>query len=127
VHDLLGEIGLYPGQPYVLYALWDRDGLTQSELTKRLNRSPSTITKKIQRMEKAGFVMRCSDDSDERISRVYLTDAGREIRPTVEELWHRLDRQVVAGFDAQELSTFHEYLQRVCLNMEERSGMEAVQ
>jgi DNA-binding MarR family transcriptional regulator len=121
VHALLDELGLYPGQPFVLYALWDQDGLTQSELTKRLNRSPSTTTKKVQRMEKAGFVQRRSDDSDERITRVFLTDAGREIRSAVEKMWHRFDRQIVAGFDAQELALFHEFLLRVCQNLENKA------
>ena len=118
VHELFNELGLYPGQTFVLYALWDRDGLTQSELTACLNRSPSTITKMVQRMEKAGFVVRRSDESDERISRVFLTDAGREIRPAVEEVWSRLDRQFFAGFSAQELSLFQDFLLRVCQNLE---------
>ena len=119
LHELLDELGLYPGQTFVLYALWDRDGLTQSELTDRLNRSPSTITKMVQRMEKAGFVVRRSDQSDERISRVFLTGAGRDIRPVVEEVWARLDRQIFAGFSAQELSSFHDFLGRVCQNLQE--------
>ena len=121
VHALLDELGLYPGQPFVLHALWDQDGLTQSELTKRLNRSPSTTTKKVQRMEKAGFVERRSDDSDERITRVFLTDVGREIRSAVEEMWHHFDRQIVAGFDAQELTLFHDFLLRVCQNLETKA------
>ena len=58
VHNLFGELGLFPGQTFVLYALWDQDGLTQSELTARLNRSPSTITKKVQRMETPSSLVR---------------------------------------------------------------------
>lgn len=119
MHELFDELGLYPGQPRVLYALWDEDGLTQSELTARLNRSPSTITKTVQRMEKAGFVVRRSDESDERISRVVLTDAGRDIRPAVEEVWTRLDRQIFDGFSAEELSSFHSFLLRVCQNLQD--------
>ena len=122
VHEVLGQLGLYPGQTFVLYALWSYDGLTQSELAERLNRSPSTITKKIQRMEKAGFVIRRSDDSDERISRVFLTDAGREVRSAVEEAWNRLDCQIFTGFAAPELALFHEFLLRVCWTLENASS-----
>ena len=121
VQDLMDELGLYQGQAFVLYALWDQDGQTQSELTERLNRSPSTITKTVQRMEKVGFVVRRSDESDERISRVYLTDGGREIRSAVEEVWSRLDRQIFAGFSAQELALFRDYLLRVCQNIENKA------
>ncbi len=121
VHTLLDELGLYPGQSFALKSLWNQDGLTQSELTKQLGRSPSTTTKKIQRMEKTGFVERRSDDSDERITRVWLTDAGREIRPAVEEMWQHFDLQLVAGFDAQELALFQEFLLRVCQNLENKA------
>ncbi len=121
VHDLLDELGLYQGQAFVLYALWDQDGLTQSELTERLNRSPSTITKTVQRMEKAGFVVRRSDDSDERISRVCLIDAGRDIQAAVEDVWNRLDRQIFAGFNAQDLALFYDFLLRVCQNIENKA------
>jgi len=121
VHELLDELGLFQGQAFVLYALWDQDGLTQSELTERLHRSPSTVTKTVQRMEKAGLVKRCPDDSDERVSHVCLTDAGRTIRPAVEKVWSKLDQQIFEGFSPQELALFAEYLTRVCENIENRS------
>jgi DNA-binding MarR family transcriptional regulator len=121
VHDLLEELGLHRGQAFVLYALWEQDGITQSELTERLDRSPSTITKTVQRMERAGFVKRCPDDSDERVSRVCLTDAGRDVRPAVEEVWNVLDRQIFAGFSPQELTALSDLLTRICRNIESKS------
>jgi len=114
----LDELGLYRGQTPVLRALWSQDGLTQTELTERLDRSPSTITKTVQRMEKVGLVRRGPDDRDERVSRVYLTDAGRGLQPAVEEMWRNFDRQLFAGFTAQELALFHDLLTRLCRNVE---------
>jgi DNA-binding MarR family transcriptional regulator len=121
VRALLDELGLYRGQTPVLRALWAQDGLTQSELRERLKRSPSTITKTVQRLEKAGFVRRGPDDSDERISHVHLTDAGRAIRPAVEEVWRKLDRQLFAGISTQELALLADFLTRICRNLESES------
>ncbi len=118
MHALLDELGLYCGQPFVLHALWNQDGMTQSELSERLKRSPSTITKTVQRMERAGFVERRPDDNDERISRVYLTDAGRDIRPAVENAWRTLDQQLFSGFSADELELLLDLLHRFCQNIE---------
>jgi DNA-binding MarR family transcriptional regulator len=117
MHELLDELGLHSGQAFVLRALWNEDGLTQSELTERLHRSPSAITKTVQRMEKAGFAKRHTDDRDERVSRVYLTDAGREIRPAAEAVWNQLDQQLFAGFSPEELASFADFLTRVCDNI----------
>jgi DNA-binding MarR family transcriptional regulator len=121
MHELLDELGLHRGQSFVLGLLWEHDGLAQSELADRLDRSPSTITKTVQRMEKAGLVERRQDESDERISRVYLTGAGRRIQPAVEAAWDRLNRQIFAGFSTEELASFSEFLTRVCRNIEAKS------
>jgi DNA-binding MarR family transcriptional regulator len=121
VHELLDELGLYRGQTSLLRALWEQDGLSQSELTERLNRSPSTITKTVQRLEKAGFVRRRPDDSDERVSRVFLTHAGHHVQPAVQDAWNKLDRQLFAGFSPQELAMLADLLTRVCHNIERTS------
>ena len=86
MHELLCGLGLYRGQPAMLNALWAQDGLTHSCLAERLNKSPATITKTVKRMERAGFVVRRADPRDERLSLVYLTDAGRDIQSAVEEV-----------------------------------------
>jgi DNA-binding MarR family transcriptional regulator len=114
----LDILGLYHGQPSVLNALWAQEGMTQSEIAAQLNRSPSTITKMLQRMEKAGFVARCDDPEDERISRVYLTDAGHEVRSAVEDVWRTFAAQAFADFADDELTQFYALLQRLYRNIE---------
>ena len=118
MHKLLEGLGLYQGQPSVLRALWRQDGLMHSELAESLNRSPSTITNMVKRMEKAGFVVRRPDPRDERISRVYLTDTGCRIRTAVEDVWRTFEEQVFVGFSEEELAMLCEFLLRICQNME---------
>jgi DNA-binding MarR family transcriptional regulator len=124
MHDRLDDLGLYKGQPLMLRVLWAQDGITQSELTDRLQRCPSTISKMVQRMEKAGFVARKPDPGDERLSRVYLTDAGRDIRPQVEEIWRVFEEEAFAGLSGKELGVFRDLLVRVWRNMEGGSCAE---
>lgn len=101
-HRLLESLGLYRGQPHVLRALWDQEGMTHGELASRLQVQPATITKMIQRMEKAGFVARQPDPDDQRVSRVYLTEAGREVQGEVEQVWRTLEDETFAGFTPEE-------------------------
>ena len=117
MHELLDSLGLYSGQPSMLRALWKQDGITQSELTGLLTKSPSTVTKTVKRMEKVGFVERKADPTDERLSRVYLTDAGRNIKGSLEDVWQRFEEQAFAGFSEIELTTFGDLLVRVCRNI----------
>ena len=117
MHELLDELGLYRGQPSMLNALWAGDGVTHSALAQTLNKSPATITKTVKRMEKAGFVERKPDPRDERLSRVYLTAAGRDVQAAVEEVWRSFEAQAFAGFGDEEMATLRALLQRVCHNI----------
>ena len=120
-HTLLEELGLYRGQPPMLFALWEEEGLAHSELAARLHVQPATITKMIKRMEKAGFVERRSDPEDQRVSRVHLTDAGRSIRDRVEQVWRRLEEETFGGFSAEE----RDALRRLFVHMRKNLGRVA--
>jgi DNA-binding MarR family transcriptional regulator len=91
--QLFDAIGLYRGQPLVLLALWEQEGFTQSELAERLRIAPATVTKMLQRMEKTGFIQRKPDAQDQRVSRVYLTKAGRAIQGDVEAVWKTMQAE----------------------------------
>jgi DNA-binding MarR family transcriptional regulator len=114
-HELLEALGLYRGQPPVLQALWEQQGLTHKEVATRLNIAPATVTKMIQRMEKAGFVLRKPDPEDQRVSRVYLTKAGHDIRGQVQAVWQRMEEETFAGFTQEE----HMLLRRFLLQIRE--------
>jgi len=101
-HELLEDLGLYRGQHRILRALWTQDGLTHTELAGRSHVRPATISKTVQRMEKADLVRRKHDAGDQRLSRVYLTEAGRAVQGDVEQAWHGLEEELFAGLTAKE-------------------------
>ncbi len=119
---LLEALGLYRGQPPVLFALWDQEGLTHTELAERLQNTPATITKMIQRMEKAGFVQRRPDTSDQRVSRVYLTETGRAIQAQVQAVWDMMEAETFAGFNDEERLLLRTFLQRIRQNLVNVNG-----
>jgi len=112
---LFDGIGLYRGQPPMLHLLHEQEGLTHSELATRLEVAPATVTKMLQRLEKAGFVQRRPDAIDQRVSRVYLTDAGRAIQADVATLLARLAAVTFADFTIEERIV----LRRLMLQMRE--------
>jgi len=114
---LLEEFGLFRGQPPLLFALWEKEGLTHSELAEHLHVQPATITKMIKRMERAGFVERSQDAEDQRVSRVYLTDAGRNIRDAVEGVLRELEEQTFAGFSSEDRALLDQFLLRIRHNL----------
>ena len=100
IAPVLAEHGLHPGQELLLAQLWREDGLTHGQLVARLRVQPPTVTKALQRLEKAGFVRREPGDGHGR--RVHLTSSGRELRVPVEQAWATADRQMLDQLSSEE-------------------------
>lgn len=116
-HALLEALGLYRGQPRLLHALYEGEGITHSDLAERLRVTPATITKMIQRMEKAGFVERRPDPADQRISRVYLTEPGRTIHEAVDDALGTLEDESLTGLSEEERLELYRLLVHVRDNL----------
>ncbi len=102
IQQLFEALGLYQGQPPLLRQLWDQEGLTQTELADRLKIAPATVTKMLQRMEKTGFIARQPDRADQRVSRVYLTEAGRAVQDRAEAVFRTLEAETFANLTLEE-------------------------
>lgn len=76
---LLERFGITYPQYLVLLALDEQDDRTVSDLGSRLFLESNTLTPLIKRLEAAGLVTRTRDKADERVVRVSLTPAGREL------------------------------------------------
>ena len=116
-HELLDKIGLFRGQPHVIDLLHERDGLTHSELAAQLEVTPATVTKTIQRMEKAGFLQRKPDVNDQRVSRVYLTKAGRAVHSDLQAFQQQMESDSVRGFSEEEQAVMRGFLLRLRDNL----------
>jgi len=123
-HRLFEAIGLYRGQPPVLLALWEQEGFTQIELAERLQIAPATVTKMLQRMEKAGFIQRKPDGIDQRVSRVYLAEAGRAIQSKVETVWKTMEAETFANLTLEEQALLRRLLLQIRENLHHATGEE---
>jgi MarR family transcriptional regulator, organic hydroperoxide resistance regulator len=121
-HQLLEALGLYRGQPPVLRALWEQEGLTQTELAGRLQITPATITRMLQRMEKSGFIQRKPDEDDQRITRVYLTEAGHLVQTKVEAVWETMEAETFAGLVPEERQILRRFLLQMRANLLNATG-----
>ncbi|WMJ80177.1 MarR family transcriptional regulator [Clostridium sp. MB40-C1] len=116
-HILLEKVGVYPGQPPMLIALYHKDGQSQKELADKLKIKPSTITVMLRRMEKAQLVERRLDVEDQRVSRVYLTHQGKKICKEVKEIIQSIGSECFSGFTVEEKVLFRRLLMQMRDNL----------
>lgn len=77
---MLERMGLTYPQYLVLLVLWETDGVTVSEIGRRLRLDSGTLTPVLKRLESAGFLERNRRRSDEREVEIALTAQGSALR-----------------------------------------------
>lgn len=76
----LDALGLTYPQYVAMLVLWERDGLTVSEIGERLYLDSGTLTPLLKRLETTGYISRLRDAADERRVLIQLTAAGRKLK-----------------------------------------------
>lgn len=95
--QLFQEVGLYPGQELLLMHLWDAGPQRQSDLAAKFDTDSASMTRTVQRLERAGFVRRLPDPTDRRATLVESTPAGTALRTRVEQLWAELEALTIGN------------------------------
>lgn len=100
--QLLRRSGLFPGQELVMMHLWEHGPQRQVDLIRLLDSDAATMTRTVQRLERAGFVRRRPSPTDGRAVIIEPTPASQGLREQVEGLWPRLERLAADGFTEAE-------------------------
>lgn len=117
VYNQLEEFGLHPGQVPVMKAIYHREGMSQRELADWLHIKPPTVAVSIKRMEKNGLVERRPDEKDQRVTRIYLTDYGREINGKIKHVLEENETALIAGFEEGEIYLFRRFFKQMIQNV----------
>jgi DNA-binding MarR family transcriptional regulator len=94
--------GLHLGQNLLLATLWERDGSTPGEIAAEVHVTTPTVVKMATRMAAAGLLTRRRDDHDNRLVRLWLTDAGRALQAPIEAERARIEEQITADLTPAE-------------------------
>lgn len=115
--QLLRSCGLHPGQELLLMHLWNTGTQRQTDLINVLGSDSATMTRTVQRLERAGFVRRTRSDRDKRVVLVEATAAGLALRDRVERTWEELERATTSGISGEEQAAVLNTLERLEQNI----------
>jgi DNA-binding MarR family transcriptional regulator len=115
-------IEISPGQGRILFALWQEDNISITELTRRTQLSKSTMTDMLDRMENDGLIERKTSDMDKRRTLVQLTEATRKLHEKYLAVSKDMTELFYRGFSDEDMDLFEEYLQKLLLNLTESHG-----
>ena len=69
------DIKLWP----VLFALWQEEGITQTELSKRCDVANYTMTRLLDQLQTQGLIHRHQEADNRRAFQIFLTDIGKAL------------------------------------------------
>lgn len=82
----LRPLGLTYTQYIVFLVLWEKDGLTVSEIGEKLMLDNGTLSPLLKKMELAGYIERRRCREDDRVVEITLTEKGRALQEDARDI-----------------------------------------
>lgn len=115
--EMYQEFDLNKSQASILFALHQRDSMSQKELASRLNVSAPSITSAIQKMEKEDYLTRRPDENDQRVMRLSLTEKGKSCIQSVWTVAENMEHLMFRGMNAEKTLLFRRLLVQIHDNL----------
>lgn len=115
----LAPLGLGPGRYLYLFALYLEDGRSQQSLADTVSADKAAATRALARLAADGYVRRAADPLDRRITRVFLTPRGRELRPVLERAAREVNEALLAPIPGSEREVLRRLLHRLTQEAQE--------
>lgn len=116
-NELLKPHGLTDAYTYFLMALYQQDGLTQSEMHKQIGIEQPTAVRTLDRMERDGLITRIRSLTDRRAIEIRLTEKGQVYQKIIEQCADELNQLALKGFKDEEKSAIKHLLKKLNDNL----------
>ena len=97
------QLGITYPQYLVLLVLWEKDQQPVNDIAKRLHLETNTVTPLLQRMEKAGLIVRKRGEKDTRQRIVSLTEKAIAMREIAKEIPQKLSDELAKYVSLDEM------------------------
>ena len=101
----------------VLACLWQKDKVTQQALCTLTLKDKPSMTRLIDKLEKANLVTRVADHNDRRINLIHLTEAGSALQQKATELVNEIVAKTLSNITEEELNVGRTVLKKILSNL----------
>ena len=81
------SIGMTPSYAFLMMLAIDSPGISQKEISARMNMAPSTVSRFLDALVRRGLLQK---DVQGRTTFIHPTDKGMELQGSIEEVWKNL-------------------------------------
>ena len=109
----LQSYGLTPIQHLILEVLWGKDGLSASDIGKKLTLDGATLSGVLDRLGTGGWILKEPDSDDKRVQRNYLTPKSIELKPKLSEARDLTNEDLLKTFSLEEKMLLKRFLRDI--------------
>jgi MarR family transcriptional regulator, organic hydroperoxide resistance regulator len=117
IKSRLDEFNLAPEQNLVMMLLWEKDGMTQNQISEKLGKDKTNLARMASSLEKKGFIERTNCQDDRRSLKLYLTETGKDLGEKVIPIAEEFNDIVCKGISEQELADLQRVLTKINANV----------
>ena len=115
----LDKMNLHLGQPMMLQTIMNNPGMTQFELSEKMNVTPASIATSTKRMEKMGYLRKEEDPNNLRVKKLYITELGQNLAMESKKQIDEVDKKLFNGISDEELEFLVNIYDKLIINLAE--------
>jgi len=108
-----------PEQWGVLNRLWEKDGISQKEISLITIKDQTTLTRILDKLESKGLIKRQTSPDDRRSFLIFLTDAGRNLEDKLVPIASEALDEALQGLSEEEIKQLKVLLNKIFMNVDE--------
>lgn len=105
-------------QGRILHVLWENDGISNQELSKRSGLAMSSLTTMLERMEEKNLLTRKGCPKDKRKCLLFLTEYANSLKKEYDEISDKMTKLSFEGISEDERLAFEKTLENILHNLE---------
>ncbi len=113
----INEFDITPEQLIVLKELLKEEGISQKELSLRLDKDQNTVKAMIDKLEIKSFIERKENKLDKRAFSLFLTNKAKENIPIIESYENKVLENIVKELNQEDTDKFISILEKIIKNI----------
>ncbi|UJF31326.1 MarR family winged helix-turn-helix transcriptional regulator [Paenibacillus hexagrammi] len=106
----------------VLNKLAEEGGITQKELSCRIEKDPTNVTRILDQLERKGWIERVANEEDRRSFLTYATESGRALSDELEPIEKEFVQSILHSVSDEEIALLRSIMARINANLEAKSS-----
>lgn len=117
MQNYLDATGVYHAQHRLLMEISRNPNAPQIELERQMDVFSATIAVSLKKLEKGGYIIKKTDDVDNRLNQIVITEKGYCVVEKSKKIFKMADEKCFKGFSEEEKKNFLQLLEKLNSNI----------